>query len=370
MPLVGVHHGPMRVGVPRELKNHETRVGLTPQTTAELIAAGHDVCVQSGAGLHAGMTDDAYAAAGADVVGTADEAWRADLVVKVKEPVAAEWHRMRRGQVLFTYLHLAAARDVAAAVLDRGITAFAYETVQRPDGSLPLLAPMSAVAGRLATQVGAQHLMAPFGGSGVLLGGVPGAPPAKVVVVGGGVAGSNAADLAHGLHADVTVLDVNPDRLGHLPAGVRGVTSTPESIAETVPDADLVIGTVLVPGARAPKLVTLDLVAQMRPGSVLVDVAIDQGGCFEGSRPTTHDAPTFRVHDVLYYCVTNMPAAVPRTATLALDAVTRPYVLALADGWESAVEKHPELAGGLNAHGGHIVHPAVGAALDLPVRAA
>jgi len=360
----------MRVGVPRELKPYETRVSLTPQTVAALVGAGHTVRVESGAGAAAGLTDDAYADAGADVLDAADDVWDADLVVKVKEPIAAEWHRMRRGQVLFTYLHLAAARDVTEAVLASGVTAFAYETVQLPDRTLPLLAPMSAVAGRLATQVGAQHLMAPFGGSGVLLGGVPGAPEAKVVVIGGGVAGSHAADLAAGLHADVTVLDVDPNRLAHLPAGIRGVASTPEAIADAVPDADLVIGTVLVPGARAPKLVSLDLVAQMRPGSVLVDVAIDQGGCFEGSRPTTHEEPTFRVHDALYYCVTNMPAAVPRTATLALDATSRPYVLALAGGWESAMATLPALASGLNAHDGHVVHPAVGAALDLPVRAA
>jgi alanine dehydrogenase len=343
---------------------------MTPETAATLVAAGHTVRVESDAGVGAGLSDARYADVGAEIVPTADDAWDADLVVKVKEPIAPEWHRMRSGQVLFTYLHLAAARDVTQAVLDSGVTAIAYETVQRADGSLPLLAPMSAVAGRLATQVGAQHLMAPFGGSGVLLGGVPGAAPAKVVIVGGGIAGSHAADLAHGLHADVTVLDVNPDRLAQLPAGVRGVESTPEAIAELIPGADLVIGTVLVPGARAPKLVTLDLVEQMQPGSVLVDVAIDQGGCFEGSRPTTHEEPTFRVHDTLYYCVTNMPAAVPRTATLALDAATRPYVLALADGWEAACEADPELAKGLNAHAGQVVHPAVGAALDLPVRAA
>jgi alanine dehydrogenase len=360
----------MRVGVPRELKNHETRVALTPDTVAALIAAGHRVVVEASAGAGAGLTDAAYAGAGADITPSADRAWDADLVVKVKEPIAAEWHRMRRGQVLFTYLHLAADRDVARAVLDSGVTAFAYETVQRPDRSLPLLAPMSAVAGRLATQVGAQHLMAPFGGSGVLLGGVPSTPPAKVVVLGAGIAGSHAADLACGLHADVTVLDIDPSRLAGLPAGVRGVLSTPEAIAGAVPNADLVIGTVLVPGSRAPKLVTLDLVARMRPGSVLVDVAIDQGGCFEGSHPTTHDDPTFRVHDSLYYCVTNMPAAVPRTATLALDAATRPYVLALANGWEAAIQQDPELALGLNAHDGGIVHPAVAAALDLPVRAA
>lgn len=360
----------MKVGVPKELKNHETRVALAPATATALIAAGHDVVVETSAGATAGFPDQAYADVGAVVVPTPDDAWDADLVVKVKEPVAAEWHRMRRDQVLFTYLHLAAARDVADAVLDSGITAFAYETVQRSDGSLPLLAPMSAVAGRLATQVGAQHLMAPFGGSGVLLGGLRDAPPANVVVLGGGIAGSHAADLAAGLHADVTVFDVNPDRFASLPAEVRGTVSTPAAIAAAVPSADLVIGTVLVPGGRAPKLVTLDLVAQMRPGSVLVDVAIDQGGCFEGSHPTTHDDPTFRVHDALYYCVTNMPAAVPRTATQALDAATRPYVLALADGWQAAMAADPELAKGLNAHDGHVVHPAVAAALDLPVEAA
>lgn len=349
----------MRVGVPRELKSHETRVSITPVTAAALLGAGHSVCVESGAGTRAGFTDEAFVEVGAEISANPDVVWDSDLVVKVKEPIAAEWHRMRRGQVLFTYLHLAAAADVTDAVLTSGITAFGYETVQRPDGSLPLLAPMSAVAGRLATQVGAQHLMAPFGGSGTLLGGVPDAAPARVVVLGAGTAGSNAADLAVGLHADVTVLDINRDRLAELPAAMQGRESTPDAIAELVPTADLVIGTVLVPGARAPKLVTTDLVAQMRPGSVLVDVAIDQGGCFEGSRPTTHDAPTFRVHDALYYCVTNMPAAVPRTATLALDAATRPYVLALADGWESAIARNPELAKGLQADGGQILLPAV-----------
>jgi alanine dehydrogenase len=352
----------MRVGVPRELKSHETRVSITPATTAALRAAGHAVRIESGAGLQAGFSDQMYVEAGAVIAASADEAWDAELVVKVKEPIAEEWHRMRRDQVLFTFLHLAAAHDVTHAVLGSGVTAFGYETVQRADGSLPLLAPMSAVAGRLATQVGAQHLMAPFGGSGILLGGVPNAAPARVIVLGAGTAGSNAADLAAGLHADVTVLDIDASRFATLPPGVRGIASTPEAIAGLVPDADLVIGTVLVPGARAPKLVSADLVARMRPGSVLVDVAIDQGGCFEGSRPTTHDAPTFRVHDALYYCVTNMPAAVPRTATLALDAATRPYVLALADGWESAVANDPTLAKGLNAHDGRIMHPAVQAA--------
>ena len=255
----------MRVGVPRELKSHETRVAITPETAHALWAAGHSVCVESGAGTRAGFSDNAYVGGGAEISASPDVVWDADLVVKVKEPIAAEWHRMRRGQVLFTYLHLAAAADVTEAVLDSGITAFAYETVQLPDGSLPLLAPMSAVAGRLATQVGAQHLMAPFGGSGTLLGGVPNAAPARVVVLGAGTAGSNAADLAVGLHADVTVLDINPDRLAELPTLVETAISSPASISDLVPTADLVIGTVLVPGARAPKLVTTDLVARMRP---------------------------------------------------------------------------------------------------------
>jgi alanine dehydrogenase len=352
----------MRVGVPRELKAHETRVAITPVTAQVLRAAGHSVRVESGAGSRAGFPDEAFLAAGAEISAIPEAVWDSDLVVKVKEPIAAEWHRMRAGQVLFTYLHLAAADDVTRAVLDSGITAFGYETVQRPDGSLPLLAPMSAVAGRLATQAGAQHLTAPFGGSGILLGGVPDVAPARVLVLGAGTAGSHAADLAVGLHADVTVLDLNPNRLLELPAGAQGRISTADAIAELVPAADLVIGTVLIPGARAPKLVTIDLVARMRPGSVLVDVAIDQGGCFEGSRPTTHDAPTFRVHDALYYCVANMPAAVPRTATLALDAATRPYVLALAEGWESAIAADPDLAKGLNAHDGQIMNPAIQAA--------
>jgi len=352
----------MRVGVPRELKAHETRVAITPVTADALRAAGHTVRVEAGAGTRAGFPDESFRAVGAEISANPEMVWDSDLVVKVKEPIAAEWHRMHAGQVLFTYLHLAAANDVTRAVLASGITAFGYETVQRPDGTLPLLAPMSAVAGRLATQVGAQHLMAPFGGSGTLLGGVTDVAPAHVVVLGAGTAGSNAADLAIGLHAEVTVLDLNPERLLVLPVGAQGRISTAAAIAELVPSADLVIGTVLVPGARAPKLVTTHLVAQMRPGSVLVDVAIDQGGCFEGSRPTTHDAPTFRVHDALYYCVANMPAAVPRTATLALDAATRPYVLALASGWESAVARDPDLAKGLNAHAGRIMHPAIDAA--------
>lgn len=359
----------MRVGIPVELKPQETRVALTPEAVGTVHAAGHEVLVETGAGAIAGFTDEAYLAAGATVVGTANDVWTADLIVKVKEPIAAEWPLMRPGQVLFTYLHLAASADVARAVLDSGITAFAYETVEL-SGRLPLLSPMSAVAGRLATQVGAQLLTTPSGGSGTLLGGVPGSEPASVAVIGAGVAGSHAAEVAAGMGAHVTVLDINIERLAGLLPTCEAVVSTPETVARAVTDADLVVGTVLVPGSKAPKLVTTDMVRTMRPGSVLVDVAIDQGGCFEGSRPTTHAEPTFRVHDSLYYCVTNMPAAVPRTATRALSAATVPYVLALADGWRAAMDVHPELATGLNAHAGRVVHPAVAAALELPTQAA
>lgn len=360
----------MRVGVPRELKPQETRVSLTPDAVRALVGAGHDVVVEATAGQGAGFADDDYRAAGATVVTDPADVWQADLVAKVKEPVAEEWPRMRAGQVLFTYLHLAASAEVAKAVLDSGITAFAYETVQAEDGRLPLLSPMSAIAGRLATQVGAQFLTKPAGGSGTLLGGVPGADPANVTIVGAGIAGSHAADVAAGMGAHVTVLDIDADRLASFPATFEAVISTPETVAWAVADADLVIGTVLVPGSKAPKLVTTDMVRAMRPGSVLVDVAIDQGGCFEGSRPTTHAEPTIRVHDSLFYCVTNMPAAVPRTATSALSAATLPYVLAIASGWRDAVAADSALAAGLNAHEGRVVHPAVAAALDLPVQAA
>jgi alanine dehydrogenase len=360
----------MRVGIPRELKPQETRVSLTPDAIAALIRAGHDATVETNAGVDAGFSDDDYQAAGATIATLAEDVWRADMIVKVKEPIAAEWPLMRRSQVLFTYLHLAAEPAVARAVLDSGITAFAYETVQSDDCRLPLLAPMSAVAGRLATQVGAHFLTKPAGGSGTLLGGVPGAAPANVTVLGAGIAGTHAADVAAGMHAHVTVLDVDPSRLTALPPTFEGVVSTPETVAQSVADSDLVIGTVLVPGSRAPKLVTTEMVRSMRPGSVLVDVAIDQGGCFEGSHPTTHAEPTFRVHGSLFYCVTNMPAAVPRSATLALSAATLPYVQALAEGWREATSEDPALAAGLNAHEGRVVHPAVAAALNLPRRAA
>ncbi|XVS63593.1 alanine dehydrogenase [Actinosynnema sp. CA-299493] len=348
----------MRIAVPREIKNHEYRVALTPAGAHELTQRGHDVVVETGAGLGSAITDEEYLAAGAKVLPGADDVWaEGDLVLKVKEPIAEEYPRLRKGQVLFTYLHLAADRPLTRALLDSGTTAVAYETVQTPNGALPLLAPMSEVAGRLAPQVGAYSLMKPSGGRGVLPGGVPGVHPARVVVIGGGVAGLNAAAIAVGMGADVQVLDTNVDRLRHIDALYQGrlrtVTSNRYAVEEAVREADLVIGAVLVPGAKAPKLVGNDLVAGMRPGSVLVDIAIDQGGCFADSRPTTHDDPTYQVHDTVFYCVANMPGAVPRTSTYALTNVTLPYAVALADlGWEAALRGDASLALGLNAHEG------------------
>lgn len=351
----------MRIGIPRELKNHEYRVALTPAGVSELAARGHRVLVETGAGAGSSLPDADYRAAGAHLASDADAVWAgSDLVLKVKEPVAEEYSRLRPGQVLFTYLHLAASRACTDALLSARITAIAYETVRAADGSLPLLAPMSEVAGRLAPQVGAYHLMAHSGGRGVLLGGVPGVRPADVVVLGGGVAGQNATEVAVGMHADVTVLDVNPARLREIDlrhgGRVHTVASTRYDLERAVLAADLVIGAVLVPGARAPKLVSNEVVARMRPGSVLVDVAVDQGGCFEDTHPTTHDAPTFRVHDSLFYCVANMPGAVPRTSTFALTNATLPYVLALADhGWRRATVADPALAAGLTTHDGAIL---------------
>ncbi|MFZ4894146.1 alanine dehydrogenase [Plantibacter sp. Mn2098] len=363
----------MRVGIPTEIKNNENRVAATPTGVHELVRRGHEVLVQRGAGIGSGNADDAYREAGARIVETADEVWEAaDLLLKVKEPVAAEYHRLRAGQTLFTYLHLAASRACTDALLDARTTAIAYETVQLPDRSLPLLQPMSEVAGRLATQVGAYHLMRAAGGRGILMGGVPGTPKAKVVVIGGGVAGEHAAANALGMQASVTIVDISIPRLRQLEAQIGGTIQTRPSsayeIAELLRDADLVIGSVLIPGEQAPKLVTDAMVATMKPGSVLVDIAIDQGGCFEGSHPTTHDDPTFRVHNSLYYCVANMPGAVPETSTRALTNATLPYVLALADkGWRRATAEDPALAAGVNVHNGAIVNPGVAAAFGLPV---
>ncbi|GAA3603306.1 alanine dehydrogenase [Microlunatus ginsengisoli] len=364
----------MLVGVPSEVKNHEYRVALTPAGAHELIRHGHEVVIQSGAGRGSSIADDEYAAAGARIAADHDEVWGdAELILKVKEPVAVEYDRMRAGQVLFTYLHLAAGRDCTRALLDRGVTAIAYETVQLTGGTLPLLAPMSEVAGRLAPQVGAYHLMRSRGGRGVLMGGVSGVHAAKVVVIGGGVAGMNAAAIALGMQAEVLLLDTDIDKLrdadriyrGHL----RTIASNAYEIERAVLDADLVIGAVLVPGAKAPTLIGNDLVARMRPGSVLVDIAIDQGGCFEDSRPTTHAEPTYVVHRSLFYCVANMPGAVPHTSTYALTNVTLPYVLRLADkGWRAALRADPALACGLNTHAGEIVNAPVAHAHGLTHR--
>jgi alanine dehydrogenase len=363
----------MRVGVPSEVKNNENRVALTPAGVFELTKRGHDVVVQSGAGIGAGIPDDFYTAAGATMLATAEEVWgTADLLLKVKEPIAQEYPLMRSGQVLFTYLHLAASRPCTDALLASGTTSIAYETVQLPDRSLPLLSPMSEVAGRLAAQVGANQLMSPHGGGGVLMGGVPGTAKAKVVVIGGGVAGEHAAANSLGMGAEVTVVDLSIPRLRQLEGqypGLKTAVSTSYAIAALVKEADLVIGSVLIPGAAAPKLVTDEMVSTMKAGSVLVDIAIDQGGCFEGSRPTTHDDPTFRVHNSTYYCVANMPGAVSQTSTQALTNATLPYVLQLADkGWRDALAANTALAKGLSTHEGELYSHEVAVALGYEAR--
>ena len=373
MPLF-IQNWSMHIGVPTEIKNNEYRVALTPAGVAELTRRGHDVLIQAGAGQGSAIDDRDFKAAGAQIVGTADQVWaQADLLLKVKEPIEAEYARMRKDQTLFTYLHLAASKPCTDALLASGTTSIAYETVQTTgsDGSvaLPLLAPMSEVAGRLSAQVGAYHLMRTHGGRGVLMGGVPGVAPAKVVVIGGGMAGDNAAAVAWGMGAHVTVFDLNINILRKIDAEYGGAIETRYSsqldLEDAVKQADLVIGAVLVPGAKAPKLVTNDTVAQMRPGAVLVDIAIDQGGCFATSRPTTHAQPTFVLHDVVHYCVTNMPGAVPRTSAFALNNATLPYVRALADkGWEQACAEDSGLAAGLNVSAGRIVHAAVARSLE------
>jgi alanine dehydrogenase len=362
----------MRVGIPTETKNNEFRVAITPSGATELTSRGHEVVIQAGAGEGSAITDSDFKAAGAQLITTADEVWaEADLVLKVKEPTPIEYARLRRGQTLFTFLHLAASQACTGALLASGTTSIAYETVQTADGSLPLLAPMSEVAGRLSAQVGAYHLMRTQGGRGVLMGGVPGVEPAKVVVIGAGTAGYNAARVADGMGAAVTVLDVNIDKLREIDSGFSGRVQTRYSITfeleEAVKHADLVIGAVLLPGAKAPKLVSNPLVAQMKPGAVLVDIAIDQGGCLEDSHPTTHDDPTFAVHDTLFYCVANMPAAVPKTSTFALTNATLPYVVDLADhGWHAACRSNLALAKGLSTHDGALLSQRIAADLGLP----
>ncbi|HEV7896801.1 MAG TPA: alanine dehydrogenase [Planosporangium sp.] len=369
----------MKVGIPREVKNHEYRVAITPAGVHEFVRHGHEVFIEAGAGLGSSITDEEYRAAGASILADADDVWgTAELVLKVKEPIAEEYHRMRSGQVLFTYLHLAASADCTRALLDRGVTGIAYETVELPDRSLPLLAPMSEVAGRLAPQVGAYHLMRSGGGRGVLMGGVPGVHAARVVVIGAGVSGMNAATIALGMQAEVLLLDKNVDKLRQADRIYRGQMQTVASnlfeIEKAVLDADLVIGAVLVPGAKAPMLISNDLVKRMKPGSVLVDIAIDQGGCFEDSRPTTHADPVYQVHNSVFYCVANMPGAVPHTSTYALTNVTLPYAVELADrGWRAALRADPALALGLNTHAGRVTYGPVAQAHDvthLPVAAA
>lgn len=350
----------MHIGVPTEVKNNEFRVALTPAGVHTLVERGHQVTVQAGAGTGSSFLDEEFRSAGAEIVDDPADVWNlADLVLKVKEPVASEFGYLRDDLVLFTFLHLAADYELTQAIIRSRVTAIAYETVQLPDGSLPLLVPMSEIAGRLAPQEGAAHLLASRGGRGVLLGGVPGTAKANVVVIGGGVSGEHAAMTALGLGADVTVLDVSLPRLRELDVRYRGairtLASSPYELARQLRDADLVIGAVLVPGAAAPKLVTDAMIATMKPGAVLVDIAIDQGGCFESSRPTTHSNPTFPVHGVTFYCVSNMPGAVPATSTPALTNATLPYVTALADyGWREALQRDPSLARGLNAHAGHL----------------
>jgi len=359
----------MRVGVPKEIKDSEYRVGLVPSAVRELTANGHRVVIERNAGVGAGLADADYQAAGAEIAPDADPIYAdCELIVKVKEPLAVERKKLRSGQVLFTYLHLAADPQQTADLLAAGATAIAYETVTSPQGGLPLLTPMSEVAGRMAPHVGARCLEKENGGRGVLLGGVPGVPPADVVILGGGVAGSHAGLISAGMGATVTVIDRNPEALrriaNQLGARVRTVFSTRDAIETLCRRADLVIASVLVPGAAAPKLITADTVKAMKPGAVIVDIAIDQGGCAETSRPTTHSAPTYTVDEVVHYCVTNMPGAVARTSTFALNNVTLPFVLALADkGYRRALGEDAHLRHGLNVHEGKITHRAVAEAL-------
>ena len=364
--------GAMRVAVPKEIKNNEFRVAITPAGVHDLVAHGHEVLVETGAGVGSSIPDEAYVAAGASISPDAANTWSAaDLLLKVKEPVASEYGYFRDDLLLFTYLHLAAEPDLTNALTATKVTAIAYETVQLPTRALPLLAPMSEVAGRLAPIVGANAMLKPNGGAGLLVPGVPGTHPAHVVVLGGGVAGTSAVSVAVGLGADVTVLDTNIQRLRELDAlyagRIKTIASNGFEIERALLTADLVIGSVLVPGAKAPKLVSNDLVSRMKPGSVLVDIAVDQGGCFADTRATTHADPTFAVHGSLFYCVANMPGAVPNTSTYALTNATMPYVRAIANlGWREALRADPALALGLNTHAGNVVNGPVAAAHGLP----
>lgn len=362
----------MLLGIPKEVKNHEYRVALTPAGVNALTQAGHQVRVEHNAGAGSAISDDEYVQAGAQIETSVENLWaEAEMIVKVKEPIAEEYNRMHAGQLLFTYLHLAASRPCTEALLSSHVTSIAYETVQLANRSLPLLAPMSEVAGRLSAQVAAHYLMAPHGGRGMLPGGVPGVPQSNFIVLGAGVSGLNAAIVALGLGARVTIFDLDIEKLRAIDFAYKGTIatrySTPHAVADAVTDADAVIGAVLIPGASAPKLVTTEMVASMLPGSVLVDIAIDQGGCFEDSRPTTHDAPTFMVEQSQFYCVANMPGAVPRTSTFALAGATLPYVMQLAQyGWKQACGQSDPLKAGLATHDGTLLSAAVGQALGLP----
>lgn len=362
----------MKIGVPKEIKNNENRVAMTPSGVVNLTVFGHEVFIEAGAGLGSGFTDEDYKAAGAHIVATAGEAWKQEMVMKVKEPVPSEYDYFKEGQILFTYLHLAPEPELTKALVDKKVVAIAYETVQLPNRSLPLLTPMSEVAGRMATQIGAQYLERQEGGKGILLGGVSGVPRAKVTIIGGGVAGTNAAKVAVGMGAEVTIIDLSPERLRQLDDqfghDVQTLMSNPYNIAESVKHSDLVIGAVLIPGARAPKLVTEEMIKSMTPGSVVVDIAIDQGGIFATSdRITTHDDPTYIKHGVVHYAVANMPGAVPRTSTIALTNNTVPYALQIANkGYKQACLTNEALKKGINTLEGHVTFKAVAEALNYP----
>lgn len=360
---------PMLIGLPKETKDHENRVGMTPSNVKALTRRGHRVLVQKGAGEGSFLSDDEYRLAGAMIVPRAEDAWAAQLVIKVKEPTSAEYGYLHRDMILFTYLHLASDRPLVEALLESGVTAVAYETVQTADGKLPLLAPMSEVAGRMATQIGATYLQKTQGGRGVLMGGVPGVAAANVAILGAGIVGTNAARVAAGCGAQVTVLDVSHDRLKYLDDIYRGQLQTRFSdeynIEEAVYNADLVIGAVLIPGGRTPWLVTADMLPEMRRGSVIVDVAVDQGGCIETSRPTTHSNPTYEIEGVVHYCVANMPSAVPRTSTFALSIQTAIYIVQLADEGLDAVRKNPALKYGMNTHRGSVTYPTIAQEFDM-----
>ena len=364
----------MLIGVPKEIKPEEYRVALTPAGAEMLTQAGHDLVVEKGAGLGSGFTDDFYENAGATILDTADEVWaKAEMIMKVKEPIEPEWPRMRDGQVIFTYFHFAASEELTRAVVDSGAIAIAYETVELPSGELPLLTPMSEVAGRMAVQEGAKYLEKPQGGLGVLLGGVPGVNPGKVVILGGGVVGTNAAKMAAGLGARVAIMDIDLDRLRYLDdvmaANVTTLFSTRYAVRKQIEDADLVIGAVLIPGAKAPNLVTREDLGLMREGTVIVDVAIDQGGCVETMKPTTHDDPVYSVDGVIHYAVANMPGGVPRSSTLALTNATLPYAVALASkGWRRACVEDEALKLGVNVVDGHVVYQGVADAFDMECR--